>query len=268
MLTVLKDMPAGVSGLRASGEITRDDYDAVILPMLEEARRDGHRLRLLAHYSPAFDGVSAGGAWEGLRIGVHHLRRIERCAVVSDAEGVRLATWVKAVAGSLFSCAIKVFHEAEWQAALSFLTAPAERMPMPHRLLTDKGVLVLEPQGPLREQDFEAVAAAVDPWIEAHGALRGVVVRAVNFPGWQDVGGLMSHLRFVRDHRPPSSCRPSWVRRFRCEKVRPARIRRIRLGCDMSPPVVQPNMDGTKMEAHVRDGGWRSSPGDVRRAVR
>jgi hypothetical protein len=71
---------------------------------------------------------------------------------------------------------------------------------MTHRLLEAGGVLLLEPQGPLRAEDFEAVAAAVDPWIEAHGALHGVVVHARAFPGWENFAGLMSHLRFVRDH--------------------------------------------------------------------
>jgi hypothetical protein len=200
MLKRLVDMPPGVDGVRASGAVTREDYDAVILPLLEAARSEGRRIRLLVHYGNDFHGPSASGAWEGMRIGVHHVRRIERCAVVSDLEWVRAGARIKGeFTSTLLSFPIEVFREAEWSGALAFLTA-ATRAPMPHRLIAEKGVLVLEPQAALREEDFEAVAAAVDPWIEANGSLRGVVVRMADFPGWENLGGLMSHLRFVHDH--------------------------------------------------------------------
>ncbi|HXJ83683.1 MAG TPA: STAS/SEC14 domain-containing protein, partial [Candidatus Methylomirabilis sp.] len=37
-------------------------------------------------------------------------------------------------------------------------------------------------------------------WIEAHGELRGLVVHAREFPGWENLESLVRHLRFVRDH--------------------------------------------------------------------
>ena len=69
-----------------------------------------------------------------------------------------------------------------------------------HELLRDKGILVLTPEGSLRAEDFTALAAAVDPYIEQHGGLKGVLLDAPSFPGWEDFAALVSHLRFVRDH--------------------------------------------------------------------
>jgi len=69
-----------------------------------------------------------------------------------------------------------------------------------HDLLRDKGILVLTPEGALRAEDFTALAAAVDPYIEEHGGLKGVLLDAPSFPGWEDFAALVSHLRFVRDH--------------------------------------------------------------------
>jgi hypothetical protein len=40
----------------------------------------------------------------------------------------------------------------------------------------------------------------VDPYIEQHGKLKGLLIHANNFPGWSDFAALVSHLRFVRDH--------------------------------------------------------------------
>jgi hypothetical protein len=69
-----------------------------------------------------------------------------------------------------------------------------------HELRREDGILVIHPQGPLAAADFEAVAREVDPYIEANGALHGLLLDAAAFPGWQDFAALVAHFRFVRDH--------------------------------------------------------------------
>lgn len=69
-----------------------------------------------------------------------------------------------------------------------------------HELRRDDGLLVLRPRGPLRADDFTALAAAVDPYIESQGKLRGIMIDAPSFPGWDSFAALISHVRFVRDH--------------------------------------------------------------------
>ena len=69
-----------------------------------------------------------------------------------------------------------------------------------HELLRERGVLILKPEGALRAEDFTALAGAVDPYIEQHGELNGLMIEARSFPGWEDFAALVSHVRFVRDH--------------------------------------------------------------------
>lgn len=69
-----------------------------------------------------------------------------------------------------------------------------------HELLPDEGILLVRPQGPIQAGDFESVAKVVDPYIEQNGKLRGVMVEARSFPGWDNFAALLSHLCFVRDH--------------------------------------------------------------------
>ena len=69
-----------------------------------------------------------------------------------------------------------------------------------HELLHDRGILTLEPKGKLQAADFSALAAVVDPYIEQHGGVNGLLIMAAKFPGWDDFAALLSHLRFVRDH--------------------------------------------------------------------
>ena len=61
-------------------------------------------------------------------------------------------------------------------------------------------VLTLRPESALQKSDFTELAQAVDPQIEAHGDLNGLIIEAPHFPGWDGFGALVTHLRFVRDH--------------------------------------------------------------------
>ena len=69
-----------------------------------------------------------------------------------------------------------------------------------YELLRNDGVLVLRPQGPLEAADFTSLASVIDPFIQEQGGLRGIMVEARSFPGWDSFAALVSHLRFVRDH--------------------------------------------------------------------
>ena len=69
-----------------------------------------------------------------------------------------------------------------------------------HELLTETGVLIARPKGPLSEMDFTALAADADAYIETHGALNGLMICAEKFPGWENLDGAISHFKFVRDH--------------------------------------------------------------------
>ena len=52
-----------------------------------------------------------------------------------------------------------------------------------HELLRDEGILILRPQGPLQAGDFTSLATVVDPYLEEHDKLRGIMVDAQSFPG-------------------------------------------------------------------------------------
>jgi len=103
---------------------------------------------------------------------------------------------------------------------------------MHHELLRERGVLTLTPEGTLRAEDFVALADSVDPYIEQYGALNGLVIEARSFPGWEDFGALLSHMRFVRDHH--------------------RRIRRIAVVSDSKPLALAPKLASYFVSAEVR----------------
>jgi hypothetical protein len=88
MIERIEEMPAGTIGLRASGKLTREDYQEVLEPALAEGVKSGE-LRLLFAI-PGFDGLEPGAVIDdvetGLRTWVRDHKAWKRFAVVTDVE--------------------------------------------------------------------------------------------------------------------------------------------------------------------------------------
>lgn len=65
---------------------------------------------------------------------------------------------------------------------------------------TADSILYLRPESALAAEDFAAISKAVDPHIEATGDLAGILIQTPSFPGWESLGAMTAHLRFVRNH--------------------------------------------------------------------
>lgn len=61
-------------------------------------------------------------------------------------------------------------------------------------------IVMLEPDGPLSEEDFKIAAGTIDPAIESMGQLKGLLIHTRSFPGWDSFAALTTHLKFVRNH--------------------------------------------------------------------
>ena len=200
MLEKIANMPDGVDAFRAVGKLTRDDYEKTVEPLLDECRREGRRLRLLVQLGPEYDGFTADAVWGKAETWRHFpslLRMIDGYAIVSDLRWIR--EWIHAM-GFLTPFPLRVFGNDQRDDAVAWLGSLPEGPGVTHRLLPEPGVLVVEVTEPLRAQDFDALATTADAWLTTHEALPGVVLHARAFPGWENIGGLLRHVRFVRDH--------------------------------------------------------------------
>ncbi|MDX1804197.1 MAG: STAS/SEC14 domain-containing protein [Alcanivorax sp.] len=61
-------------------------------------------------------------------------------------------------------------------------------------------VATLVPDGRLSKEDFTDASSQLDPVIEEKGKLAGLVICSQSFPGWESLGAMIQHLRFVHDH--------------------------------------------------------------------
>ena len=65
---------------------------------------------------------------------------------------------------------------------------------------TASSILYVRPKSALAEDDFAQLAKTVDPFIQSTGDLAGLVLEVSAFPGWESLGAMAAHFRFVRDH--------------------------------------------------------------------
>jgi hypothetical protein len=110
MLEKISDVPDSVLGFRASGELTGEDYRNVLVPAVEVALQSRDKLRLLYLLGDDVTGFSAGAAWQDTKVGMEHVTRWEKIAVVTDKDWIRHSV---DIFGYLIPGQIKAFPGAE-----------------------------------------------------------------------------------------------------------------------------------------------------------
>jgi len=61
-------------------------------------------------------------------------------------------------------------------------------------------IVTLQPHGALKKEDFDNAVKIIDPFIEEHGKLNGVIIYTETFPGWDDFAAFNRHLVFIKNH--------------------------------------------------------------------
>ncbi len=123
MIEQIKGMPAGTLGFRAIGKVTAEDYENVLVPDIEAVFALNDKLRLLYQLGPEFEGFELGAVWDDAKLGLRHLNGWDRVAVVTDVPWVRTMT---EAAGFLAPASARLFHDAEFDAAMAWIEAPDE----------------------------------------------------------------------------------------------------------------------------------------------
>lgn len=196
MLEQISDLPGHIAGLSAKGKVSKADYDRVVQPIIEDAKREGRHLRLLYELGNEFRGFTPSALLQDARLGLDGSGVLERVAVVTDVN------WLHATGGLLrgvFPCPVRFFGGGDRDAAVEWLNRPAEHKGLTHRVVADGRVVEVVVVGPIAAEDFEALGLTVDQLLES-SKLEGIVVQVKNTPSWENIGSLLRHLSFVRAH--------------------------------------------------------------------
>lgn len=92
MLQLINHLPANVVGVRASGEVTREDMVNVLLPAIDQlAEREG-AINYLLILDTGVQNFTLAAWWNDLKLGLKNYTKWNRIAVVSEQMGVEWFT--------------------------------------------------------------------------------------------------------------------------------------------------------------------------------
>jgi hypothetical protein len=119
MIEKIPDLPGNVLGFTAKGMVTANDYEAVIIPAVEELFSRMGKFRFLYHLGEDVTGFEAAAMWDDTKLGLKHLPGWERMAIVSDIQWVRSA--IK-IFGFVIPGHVRVFHNNELAEATRWIS--------------------------------------------------------------------------------------------------------------------------------------------------
>ncbi len=110
MIELLKDFPDNVAAFACHGQVTKADYETVLIPDINE--RLSHHKKVCIYYEvPSdFTGFDAGAVWDDTKVGFSHFLSWERLALVTDVD------WIKhsfKFFGFLMPAQLRTFPTAE-----------------------------------------------------------------------------------------------------------------------------------------------------------
>lgn len=195
MLTIIDGLPDHVLGIRITEKLRAEDYETRLIPLVNEKLASHPKLDLLCCIDGEWKGMETGAVWQDLRLGLGKIGHWARMAVVTDIGWMENA--IKLF--RLFSPGeLRHFRSADYDAARAWV-CELDRARIDIKLDAEAGILTLEPatNKALSEDDFEAVGQTIGNYLKDHDRLRGILVHSRKFPGWQSIGALFAHLKFV-----------------------------------------------------------------------
>ena len=88
MIELMQDLPDNVIAFNATGKVTGDDYETVLIPAMEAAIKKHKKVRALGQLGPDFTGFEASAMWDDTKVGMKHYTSWEKIALVTDIEWI------------------------------------------------------------------------------------------------------------------------------------------------------------------------------------
>lgn len=86
MIETIDGLPGHIVGISVSGRLTMQDCQDVLVPAIQRSLRRHEKIRLYYELGSRFPGAG----WDDFELGLEHVWRCERVAIVTDIGWVRL----------------------------------------------------------------------------------------------------------------------------------------------------------------------------------
>jgi len=119
MIEIIKGLSPNIAGFRAVGKVTRDDYEKVLMPEVDRISKAHQKINFLLILDTEVSNYSFGAWVDDALVGLKHLFKWHRVAIISEQKLVKKIT---DVFGHLVPGEYKGFRKEETGNALKWLT--------------------------------------------------------------------------------------------------------------------------------------------------
>jgi len=89
MITLIPDVPENVAAFKATGEISKEDFENLVIPHVKAKVNTFDELNYLFYLDTDLDQISAGAWFQDALLGLTNIMKWNRAAIVTDKKGVQ-----------------------------------------------------------------------------------------------------------------------------------------------------------------------------------
>lgn len=91
MVELLTDLPAHVAAYKASGAISKEEYESIVMTRVNEVAAHHNKINFLVQLQTGMENYSIGAFIDYVKVSFEHFTQWNRMAIVTDQQWVRRA---------------------------------------------------------------------------------------------------------------------------------------------------------------------------------
>ncbi|MCX8532989.1 STAS/SEC14 domain-containing protein [Chryseobacterium luquanense] len=89
MITIINDAPENVAAFNATGDVTKEDFENLVVPYVKNKVEQFDELNYLLYLDTDLSNFTMGAWLQDALLGIKNLSKWNRAAIVTDKEGVQ-----------------------------------------------------------------------------------------------------------------------------------------------------------------------------------
>jgi hypothetical protein len=120
MIQIINNIPGNVAAFRATGEVTKEDYQNVVVPEVDLKVKQNDELNFLLQLDTGVNNFTAGAWMQDALVGLKNITKWRRAAIITDSEAVIKVT---AAFSFLVPGEFRGFKQSEFDEAVQWVSA-------------------------------------------------------------------------------------------------------------------------------------------------
>jgi len=92
MISIINDAPQNVAAFNATGDVTKEDFDTIVIPHVKSKVEEFGELNYLLYLDTDLGNFTMGAWLQDAFLGIKNITKWNRAAIVTDKEGVQKFT--------------------------------------------------------------------------------------------------------------------------------------------------------------------------------